>query len=403
MTFPARIPLGWLLCGAILVSALIALNRGIDLLWGMTLLLAIATVIAFVLPRLQVHGMHVERSQFPESGTVGEPLTLSYRVRAAGWFARYGIELHEAFGSIGPTAYFPKVSGESEVKFSFIPRTRGCWALQDLAIESRYPLGLSRSRRAIVQTASKGVPAELVIYPSFTTMHWLPVIGEANPHAELRSTRLRGGHEEFFSVRAHRPEDSLRAIHWRASARAGELIVKEYERQLNQQIWIVLELSEDEHVGAESASTFEYMIHIAHSVAIKAREASIPFGLIYDSGEKIERIGPGLDRGTYLQLRDALARVNPRAQPALTSHLDRLWEAIPAGGTWLLFTPRDPAGRGALLRGARQRAAHPLYVEFDHDSFVRGEKRERLSTQSSAHGLVSIVPYGSDLSELFRT
>jgi uncharacterized protein (DUF58 family) len=401
--FPARIPLGWLLCGAILVSALIALNRGIDLLWGMTLLLTVATAIGFVLPRLQVHGMHVERAQFPESGTVGEPLMLSYRVRASGWFARFGIELHDVFSSTGPTAYLPRVSRESEVEFSFIPRTRGCWALHDLAIESRYPLGLSRARRSIVQTASKGVPKELVIYPSSTAMHWFPVTGEANPHAELRSTRLRGGQDEFFSVRAHRPEDPLRAIHWRASARAGELVVKEHERQTNQQVWIVLELSEDEHVGSESASTFEYMVHIAHSAAIKAREQSIPFGLIYDSGEKIERIGPGLDRGTYLQLRETLARVNPRSQAALTSHLDRLWEAVPGGGTWLLFTPRDPNGRAALLRGARQRAAYPLYVEFDHDSFLRGERRQRLSTQTSAHGLVSIVPYGSDLSELFRT
>lgn len=385
-----------------LVSALIALNRGIDLLWGMSLLLAVATSVAFILPKLQVQGMHVERARFPESGTVGEPLTLSYTVRASGWFSKYGIEVHDVFSSTRATAYLPKVSGEEEVTLAFVPHARGCWALRDLTIESRYPLGLSRARRAIAQAAPDGIPAELVIYPSFTVLQWLPAIDSANPQAELRITRLRGGHDEFFSVRTHRPEDSLRAIHWRVSARAGELVVKEYERQLHQQIWIVLELSEDEHVGADPASTFEYMIHIAHSVAIKARDQSIAVGLIYDSGEKIERIGPGLDRGTYLQLREALARVQPRAQPALTSHLDRLCDAIPSGGTWLLFTPRDPQGRAALLRAARQRGAQPQYVEFDHDSFVRCETRESVSTQSSPHGRVSIVPYGSDLAGLFH-
>lgn len=403
MRLPARIALGWLLCGAILVSALIALNRGIDLLWGMALLLTVATAVAIVLPKLQVHGLHVQRAHIPASGTVGEPLNVSYRVRASGRIARYGIELYDTFSSARPTAYLPKVAGEAVIHFSFIPRTRGCWPLNDLAIESRYPLGLSKARRSLPQLREVATPAELVIYPSFTSLRWLPIVGEAHRHAELRSSRLRGGHDEFFSVRTHRPEDPLRAIHWRATARAGELIVKEHEHQLNQQIWIVLELSEHEHVGADAASTFEYMIHIAHSVALKAREQSIAFGLIYDSGAKIERIGPGLDSGTYLQLREALARVGPRAQPTLTSRLDELWETMPVGGTWLLFTPRDPAGRAALLRGAGQRAAQPLYVEFDHDSFVRCEKRERVETQSTSHGLVSIVPYGSDLTELFRT
>ncbi len=405
MIVPSRISIGWLLCAAVAVTALIALNRGVDLLWGIALLLAMSIIVAFVLPKLQLRSLHVERYRFPTSGTVGQPLTLSYRVRAGGWLGRYGIELYDTLPAAemgGPTAYLAKVSGDQTLQFAWIPEVRGCWPLSELIVESRYPLGLSKARNSCMPSSEGGASSELIIYPDYVPLRSLPVIGDATPHAEHRSTRLRGGHDEFFSVRPHHPEDPPRAIHWRVSARTGELVVKEYEHQLNRQIWIILELSEDEHVGSGAASTFEYMIRIAHSVIVKAREDEIPVGLLYDDGAKVQRAGPGIDHGTYLQLREALARVIPRSQPALTSQLDRLWDVLPSGGTWLLFTPRDPSGRAALLRGARQRSAYPLYVEFDHDSFVRGQREPHVRTQSTAEGLVSIVADGADLSTLFR-
>jgi len=409
VTAAKHIRLSWVLWGAIVVTALIAFNRGIDLLWGTTILLVIATLAASLLPKLQLHGLTVERGRFPSSGTVGQPLEVSYRVQASGWLPRYGIEIHDNLPALVPngiTAFIARVKGTQDHAFSWIPRVRGCWRLGAPRVESRYPLGLTKASRTAAPSTSQPENAEvreLVIYPDFVPLRWLPLRGEANPQNEQRITRSRGGHDEFFAVRSYRPHDSLRSVHWRASARMDELVVKEYEQQQDRQLWIVLELSEDEHVGEGPDGTFEYMIRIAHSVAVKAMEEGVPFGLVYDSGERIEHLGPALDRAHYLQVREALARVNPHARSALTSNLDRLWEALPGGGCLLLFTPRDPRGRAELSSRARRHAAHPMYVEFDHDSFVRGERNARVRTQHTQQGLVSIVAYGADLTELFRT
>lgn len=410
MTPVRYIRLGWVLWGAILVTALIAFNRGIDLLWGATIILIVATLVASLLPKLQLRGLTIERGRFPSSGTVGQPMELTYRLRASGWLPRYGIAIYDSLPaamSNGITAFIARVKGKQELAFSWTPRVRGCWPLDALRIECRYPLGLIKGSRIDARSvpgAENAVPPEIVIYPDFVPLRWLPVRGEAHPQAEQRIARSRGGHDEFFAVRPYRPHDSLRSVHWRASARLGELLVKEYEQQQDRQLWIVLELSEDEHVGEGADGTFECMIRIAHSVAVKATEEGVPFGLVYDSGERIERIGPALDRAHYLQVREALARASAHTHAALTSNLDRLWEALPpSAGSMLLFTPRDPHGRAALLRRARQHAAQPMYVEFDHDSFVRRERNARVRTQRTPQGLVSIVAYGADLAELFRT
>src|SRR5437868_4224320 len=51
------------------------------------------------------------------------------------------------------------------------------------------------------------------------------------PHelqASLAAPRAGSGNE-LFGIREYRPGDSLRRIHWRSSARHGELVVREYE------------------------------------------------------------------------------------------------------------------------------------------------------------------------------
>src|SRR5690606_3634596 len=153
--------------------------------------------------------------RFPSSGTVGQPMKLSYRVQASGWLPRYGIEIHDNLPALVPngiTAFIARVKGTQDHAFSWIPRVRGCWRLDALRIESRYPLGWTRAGRTATHTEGAAAP-ELVIYPDFVPLRWLPLRGEANPQNEQRITRLRGGHDEFFAVRCYRPHDSLRSVH----------------------------------------------------------------------------------------------------------------------------------------------------------------------------------------------
>jgi uncharacterized protein (DUF58 family) len=55
------------------------------------------------------------------------------------------------------------------------------------------------------------------------------------------ATARAGSGNELFGIREYRPGDSLRRIHWRSSARHGQLVVREYEPPGQQTLSIVLD------------------------------------------------------------------------------------------------------------------------------------------------------------------
>lgn len=402
---PSRrvISLGWVLLIWIGVTALIALNRGIDLLWGVTMLLVLASVVALLLPAIQVRGVHVRRVKFPATAIVGEKCAVHYEVEARGWLPRYGLELHDTLAgpdSRTPTAFLANVGRREIHSFAWTPRVRGCWQLREIKIESRYPLGLMRSTRRLDAPAH-----EITVYPDFVRLHWLPVRNDAHPRFEQMVSPRRGGHDEFFGLKQYVPGDEIRSIHWRASARANEIVVKEFEHQQDRQLWILLDLAANKHVGEGAASTVEWMIRIAHSIAVKAFEDGLPVGLIYRVADTVLRVPASADRSTYHRIRDVLARVSAHAQLPLPRWIRRSREQLPAGGTWLMFNLGDDKERGELELLARQRSATPVFVEFDRASFARsvaGNATSHVRTHVSSRYVVSTVPLGADLGELFR-
>ncbi|MGH7764806.1 MAG: DUF58 domain-containing protein [Candidatus Dormibacteraceae bacterium] len=87
-------------------------------------------------------------------------------------------------------------------------------------VGSSDPLGLFRSRRhcADVEVA--------LVLPRFTSLVARPQTRELEAS---RAAPRAGSGTELFGVREYRPGDALRRIHWRSSARHGELVVREYE------------------------------------------------------------------------------------------------------------------------------------------------------------------------------
>jgi uncharacterized protein (DUF58 family) len=87
-------------------------------------------------------------------------------------------------------------------------------------VESSDPVGMFRSRRT-----SPDAEVALVL-PRFASLSRRPQTRELE--ASVAAPRAGSG-TELFGVRQYHPGDSLRRIHWRLSARHGELVVREYE------------------------------------------------------------------------------------------------------------------------------------------------------------------------------
>ena len=97
---------------------------------------------------------------------------------------------------------------------------RGSVGASSWVITSSDPLGFFRGRRKCpdVEVA--------VVLPRFTSLARQLQVRELE--ASIAAPRAGSG-TELFGVREYRPGDALRRIHWRSSARHGELVVREYE------------------------------------------------------------------------------------------------------------------------------------------------------------------------------
>jgi uncharacterized protein (DUF58 family) len=100
------------------------------------------------------------------------------------------------------------------------PLARGPFLAENWVLESSDPLGFFRWRR-------KGANGEVgLVLPRFMSLTALPQARELE--ASVSAPRAGSG-TELFGVREYRAGDPLRRIHWRSSARVGELVVREYE------------------------------------------------------------------------------------------------------------------------------------------------------------------------------
>ncbi|MBK9740717.1 MAG: DUF58 domain-containing protein [Actinobacteria bacterium] len=82
----------------------------------------------------------------------------------------------------------------------------------------------------------------------------------------LRSMSARG--DDDILPREHRAGDDMRRIHWRATARSGDLMVRREEQSWHSSIVVVLDNRESAHEGTGLDSTFEWAVSASASIAL---------------------------------------------------------------------------------------------------------------------------------------
>ncbi|MDX1522953.1 MAG: DUF58 domain-containing protein, partial [Anaerolineae bacterium] len=127
--------------------------------------------------------------------------------------------------------------------------------------------------------------------------------------------------ETTTSVRGYVPGDDLRAIHWRTSARRGQLFVRDFQHTPAGDWWIILDLEAGVQVGDGENSTEEYAITLAASLTDRGLRAGRAVGLMaygQDLGGPeagLVRFRPQPGDAQRHQILQALATINPGTTP----------------------------------------------------------------------------------------
>ena len=128
-----------------------------------------------------------------------------------------------------------------EIRADFVPASRGWYDFAPLAMSTRYPFGLV-GRRILL-----GEPARVLVLPragKLSRDRLRQHLRGADPRGD-RIQRRGWQHEsaqaDFHGLRPFRLGDSPRLIHWRSSARRGELLIREFEDVPGADLFVVVD------------------------------------------------------------------------------------------------------------------------------------------------------------------
>ena len=156
------------------------------------------------------------------------------------------------------SVYFPYLPGghrqSAELNLTF-PR-RGLYAQRGIGISTRFPFSFLRKTRTIA------LDQEVLVFPSVEAtdemFEVLPIIT-----GELE-TNQRGRGSDLYRIRDYEPEDSARHVDWKATAKSGELKVREYTREDERRVCIIFD---NPAPGVLDDPHYERAINLAASIA----------------------------------------------------------------------------------------------------------------------------------------
>lgn len=271
-----------------------AINTGNNLLYLLLGAMLGAMAVSGWLSEQTIRDVEVSR-ELPAGVTAGRPASLRYRVRnRKGRLSSMALEVAEK--PLGALGFTPRIApgGEEVVRATVTLPRRGVVPLGVVTLGTTWPFGFFRKERDLE------LDDELVVWPRTDRRVPEPRPGAGRrPRSGTASARHVGGARgEYRSLREYRPGDDRRDIHWRSTARSNRPVVREYERDAAETLWIHLDLSAPPGEAAETS------VEVAAALAARALAGGRPVGVV--SGEVT--VSPGVGRLHLETLLDALAR-----------------------------------------------------------------------------------------------
>ena len=272
----------------------------------------------------------------------------------------------------------------AEASLEFLARERGPATFGQLYFWMENRIGLLRRRFAVAAREDVRVFPDLSAVESYGTLARRNTLLEAG----LRRLRLRGAGSEFESLREYLPGDGFRSVDWKATARRGRLMVAQHEVERSQQICIALDCGRIMTPRIGLQRKFDYALTAALSVARVAQNADDHVGMLAFAAQPLLNLAPrrgaahvnALTRAAY----DLQARLE---EPDYETIFGRLKRDYTKRSLIVLFTDMfDPVSSAAVLSGlARLSRRHLVICVLMNDAAISNALENEPRTAGEAY------------------
>jgi uncharacterized protein (DUF58 family) len=267
------------------------------------------------------------------------------------------------------------LSWRREVDYPLLGRVRGRFTTGPLTVRTTDPFGLVRLDRQFVATSEVLVTPEVVPLSVMRTAGGAGSAGEARPH------RIGVVGQDDALVRDYRQGDDVRRIHWRSTARWGELMVRREEQAWDPSASIILDSRSSAHAGRGMHNSIEWAISAAASIAVHFLDDGFSIE-IYEADGPLHISGSLGQHSSASQelvisrLTDLKERMTSTMHYAVESAtVDRPGQLVVA-----VMGRMDADDANSLLRVRRNRA-QGLAIVLDVDTFADEPSSERVRAQ----------------------
>ena len=258
---------GWLILGTAGVSWLAGRLLGLLELHVVAVAAATAAVGAVAYVRIVPFRLEARRQVRPTRVHLGQPARVDLALTNRSRRRTPPLVGQEPFddGRLVARFQIPSLApGETARAAYRIPTDRrGRFVTGPFTLRLFDPFGLASAR------TTSGPEAAVLVYPRIDRIAGMPPAPGRDPHAgtHQRAGRLQG--EDFYALRPYEVGDDLRRVHWPATARADDLMIRQLELPWQHRTTVLLDVRRAVH----TAESFESAVSAAASILTGSHRA----------------------------------------------------------------------------------------------------------------------------------
>ncbi|MEU1016484.1 DUF58 domain-containing protein [Streptomyces sp. NPDC005898] len=301
-----------------------------------------------------------------------------------------------------------EAGGRREVSYRVRSDLRGRYPLGPLQLRLTDPFGMCELTRSFSTYDT------LTVIPRVEALPPVRLTGEAKGYGEGRNRSPALAGEDDVIPRGYRHGDDLRRVHWRSTARYGELMVRREEQPQRARCTVLLDTRGAGFRGAGPDSAFEWAVSGTASALVHMLERGFSVRLLTDTGTSVPGEGSDGFAGASQESADAAGLMMDTL--AVVDHSDgaglsRAYDVLRGGNEGLLvaFLGDLDEEQAAVVAKMRRRSGAAVAFVLDGAAWARGpggvpsgagEARVRMLREAGWTALP--VPPGASLADLWR-
>ncbi|MFC9791087.1 DUF58 domain-containing protein [Streptomyces sp. NPDC127584] len=298
-----------------------------------------------------------------------------------------------------------EAGGRREVSYRVRSDLRGRFPLGPLQLRLNDPFGMCELTRSFSAYDT------LTVIPRTEALPPVKLGGEASGYGDGKQRSLALAGDDDIIPRAYRHGDDLRRVHWRSTARYGELMVRREEQPQRARCTVLLDTRRIAYQGSGPDSAFEWAVSGAASALLHMLERGFAVRLVTDTGTAVggegsEGFAGAADSAESAGLMlDTLAVVDHSEGGGLS----RASDLLRGGDEGLLvaFVGDLDEEQAALTARMRHRAGAAVAFVLDSGTWltggaVAGAAEERVRKLREAGWTALVVPAGARLADLWQ-